>query len=88
MNDNEKIELLFQDGLKYIERATILKAMSHGKRCGLIITWSGDLYKASFSLALALFILNGISKVQKSLLNKSIEKFEEFNGTLARDKFK
>ena len=83
MNDNVKIELLFQDGLKYYRAGNYFEAHESWEEM-----WS-DYYlidrrfiQGLIQLSVSFVHLeNGNIKGAKSLLNKSIEKFEEFNGT-------
>ena len=83
MNDNEKIELLFQDGLKYYRDGNYFEAHESWEEM-----WS-DYYLVDRRFIQGLIQLsvsfvhleNENIKGAKSLLNKSIEKFEEFNGT-------
>ena len=82
MNDNEKIESLFQDGLKYYTAGNYFEAHESWEEM-----WS-DYYlidrrfiQGLIQLSVSFVHLeNGNIKGAKSLLNKSIEKFEEFNG--------
>ena len=83
MNDNEKIESLFQEGLKYYRAGNYFEAHESWEEM-----WS-DYYLTDRRFIQGLIQLsvsfvhleNGNIKGAKSLLNKSIEKFEEFNGT-------
>ena len=83
MNDNEKIDSLFQDGLKYYRAGNYFEAHESWEEM-----WS-DYYLVDRRFIQGLIQLsvsfvhleNGNIKGAKSLLNKSIEKFEEFNGT-------
>ena len=83
MNDNKKIESLFQDGLKFYRSGNYFEAHESWEEM-----WS-DYYlfvrrfiQGLIQLSVSFVHLeNGNIKGAKSLLNKSIEKFEEFNGT-------
>ena len=83
MNDHEKIQLLFQDGLNYYRAGNYFEAHESWEDM-----WS-DYYLVDRRFIQGLIQLsvsfvhleNGNIKGAKSLLNKSIEKFEEFNGT-------
>ena len=83
MNDNEKIELLFQGGLEYYRAGNYFEAHESWEEM-----WS-DYYLVDRRFIQGLIQLsvsfvhleNGNIKGAKSLLNKSIEKFKEFNGT-------
>ena len=83
MNDNEKIESLFQDGLRYYRAGDYFEALESWEEM-----WS-DYYlidrrfiQGLIQLSVSFVHLeNGNIKGAKSLLNKSIEKFEEFNDT-------
>ena len=82
MNDNEKIESLFQNGLKYYRSGNYFEAHESWEEM-----WS-DYYLVDRRFIQGLIQLsvsfvhleNGNIKGAKSLLNKSIEKFKEFNG--------
>ena len=83
VNDNEKIESLFEEGLKYYRSGNYFEAHESWEEM-----WS-DYYLVDRRFIQGLIQLsvsfvhleNGNIKGAKSLLNKSIEKFEEFNGT-------
>jgi len=80
--NNEKIESLFQDGLKFYRGGNYFEAHESWEEM-----WS-DYYlidrrfiQGLIQLSVSFVHLeNGNIKGAKSLLNKSIEKFKEFNG--------
>ena len=83
MNDNEQIELLFQEVLKYYRAGIYFEAHESWEEM-----WSNyylidrRFIQGLIQLSVSFVHLeNGNIKGAKSLLNKSIEKFEEFNGT-------
>ena len=83
MNDSEKIQLLFQEGLKYYRAGNYFEAHESWEEM-----WS-DYYlidrrfiQGLIQLSVSFVHLeNGNIKGAKSLLKKSLEKFEEFHGT-------
>ena len=82
MNDSEKIQLLFQEGLKYYRAGNYFEAHESWEEM-----WSDyflidrRFIQGLIQLSVSFVHLeNGNIKGAKSLLIKSIEKFEEFNG--------
>ncbi|GIS71329.1 MAG: hypothetical protein CM1200mP10_09060 [Candidatus Neomarinimicrobiota bacterium] len=81
VNEEEKKEQLFFDGLQAYEEKDFLKHMNFGKNCGQILPFGQTLNQGLIQLAVSFVHLgNGNLNGAKSLLNKSADKFSSFSG--------